>query len=147
MVTPRRIELRFRAWGARVLGRYATSNHYGIIQLYNQRIDSNTTDEEIIKIRSAYLSWKNDIIAILAEYNLFFEDDKFCELFSIDSMSGRLSFLDEEVDIYQSADVYRKIIKRMLNLIDHVSLLVVWVVVPVPVLLRLLQNVAKKQEY
>ncbi|MBP3627367.1 MAG: hypothetical protein J6J39_04910 [Clostridia bacterium] len=97
----------------------ATSNHYGIIQLYNQRIDSNTTDEEIIKIRSAYLSWKNDIIAILAEYNLFFEDDKFCELFSIDSMSGRLSFLDEEVDIYQSADVYRKIIKRMLNLIDH----------------------------
>ena len=45
----------------------ATSNHYGIIQLYNQRIDSNTTDEEIIKIRSAYLSWKNDIIAILAE--------------------------------------------------------------------------------
>ena len=97
----------------------ATSNHYGIIQLYNQRIDSNTTDEEIIKIRSAYLSWKNDIIAILAEYNLFFKDDKFGELFSIDSMSGRLSFLDEEVDIYQSADVYRKIIKRMLNLIDH----------------------------
>ena len=97
----------------------ATSNHYGIIQLYNQRIDSNTTDEEIIKIRSAYLSWKNDIIAILAEYNLFFEDDKFCELFSIDSMSGRLSFLDEEVDIYQSADVYREIIKRTLNLIDH----------------------------
>ena len=28
----------------------ATSNHYGIIQLYNQRIDSNTTDEEIIKL-------------------------------------------------------------------------------------------------
>ena len=96
----------------------ATSNHYGIIQLYNQRIDSNTTDEEIIKIRSAYLSWKNDIIAILAEYNLFFKDDKFGELFSIDSMSGRLSFLDEEIDIYQSADVYREIIERLLNLID-----------------------------
>ena len=96
----------------------ATSNHYGIIQLYNQRIDSNTTDEEIITIRSAYLSWKNDIIAILAEYNLFFKDDKFGELFSIDSMSGRLSFLDEEIDIYQSADVYREIIERLLNLID-----------------------------
>ena len=97
----------------------ATSNHYGIIQLYNQRIDANTTDEEIKNIRSAYLSWKNDIIAILAEYNLFFEDDKFCELFSVDSMSGRLSFLDKEVDIYQSAVVYREIIERMLNLIDH----------------------------
>ena len=97
----------------------ATSNHYGVIQLYYQPIDANTTDEEIIKIRSAYLSWKNDIIAILAEYNLFFKDDKFGELFSIDSMSGRLSFLDEEIDIYQSADVYREIIERMLNLIDH----------------------------
>lgn len=97
----------------------ATSNHYGIIQLYNQRINDQTSDEEIMKIRSAYLSWKNDIIAILAEYNLFFEDDKLCELFSIDSMSGRLSFLDEELDIYQSADVYREIIERMLNLIDH----------------------------
>ncbi len=97
----------------------ATSNHYGIIQLYNQRIDADTTDEEIIKIRSAYLSWKKDIMAILAEYNLFYEDDNFCELFSIDSMSGKISFLDEEMNIYQSADVYRKIIERMLDLIDH----------------------------
>ena len=97
----------------------ATSNHYGIIQLYNQRINDQTSDEEIMKIRSAYLSWKNDIIAILAEYNLFFEDDKLCVLFSIDSMSGRLSFLEEELDIYRSADVFREIIERMLNLIDH----------------------------
>lgn len=97
----------------------ATSNHYGIIQLYNQPIDDKTSDEEIIKIRSAYLNWKNEIIAILSEYNLFFEDDTFSELFSVDSMSGRLSFLDEELDIYQSADVYREIIERMLNLIDH----------------------------
>ena len=49
----------------------ATSNHYGIIQLYNQPIDAKTSDEEIIKIRSAYLNWKNEIIAILSEYNLF----------------------------------------------------------------------------
>lgn len=97
----------------------ATSNHYGMIQLYNQPIDDKTSDEEIIKIRSAYLNWKNEIIAILSEYNLFFEDDTFSELFSVDSMSGRLSFLDEELDIYQSADVYREIIERMLNLIDH----------------------------
>ncbi len=97
----------------------ATSNHYGIIQLYNQPIDANTTDEEIIKIRSAYLSWKKDIIAILAEYNLFYEDNNFCELFSIDSISGRISFLDVEMNIYQTADVYREIIERMLNLIDN----------------------------
>jgi hypothetical protein len=97
----------------------ATSNHYGIIQLYNQPIDSKTSDEEIIKIRSAYLNWKNEIIAILSEYNLFFEDDKFCELFSVDSMSGRLTFLDIEVNIYRNADIYRETIEHMLNLIDH----------------------------
>ena len=97
----------------------ATSNHYGIIQLYNQPIDSKTSDEEIIKIRSAYLNWKNEIIDILSEYNLFFEDDKFCELFSVDSMSGRLSFLDVEVNIYQNANIYRETIEHMLNLIDY----------------------------
>lgn len=97
----------------------ATSNHYGIIQLYNQPIDAKTSDEEIIKIRSAYLNWKNEIIAILSEYNLFFEDDKFCELFSVDSMSGRVTFLDVEVNIYRNADIYRETIERMLNLIDN----------------------------
>lgn len=97
----------------------ATSNHYGIIQLYNQPIDAKTSDEEIIKIRSAYLNWKNEIIAILSEYNLFFEDDTFSELFSVDSMSGRLSFLNEEVHIYQNANIYRETIEQTLNLIDH----------------------------
>lgn len=97
----------------------ATSNHYGIIQLYNQPIDAKTSDEEIIKIRSAYLNWKNEIIAILSEYNLFFEDDTFSELFSVDSMSGRLSFLNEEVNIYQNANIYREAIEQTLNLIDH----------------------------
>ena len=97
----------------------ATSNHYGIIQLYNQPIDAKTSDEEIIKLRSAYLNWKNEIIAILSEYNLFFEDDTFSELFSVDSMSGRLSFLNEEVNIYQNANIYREAIEQTLNLIDH----------------------------
>ena len=96
----------------------ATSNHYGVIQLYNQPIDAKTSDEEIIKIRSAYLNWKNEIIAILSEYNLFFEDDEFCELFSVDSMYGRLTFLDVEVDIYSNADIYRERIECLHNLID-----------------------------
>ena len=96
----------------------ATSNHYGIIQLYNQPIDAKTSDEEIIKIRAAYLNWKNEIIAILSEYNLFFEDDQFGELFSVDSMSGRLTFLNVEVNIYRNAGIYRETIERMLDLID-----------------------------
>ena len=35
----------------------ATSNHYGVIQLYNQRINLSTSDERITEIRSKYLEW------------------------------------------------------------------------------------------
>lgn len=93
----------------------ATSNHYGIIQLYNQRIDSKTSDEEIIKIRTAYLNWKNEIIAILSEFNLVFDDEKFSELFSVDGMYGTLTFLGVAVDVHQNTDMYREIVKLLLD--------------------------------
>lgn len=93
----------------------ATSNHYGIIQLYNQPINVQTSDEEIIKIRSAYLNWKKEIIAILSESNLIFDDEQFCKLFSVDGMFGALTFLGVAVDIHQKADVYRETVDRLLN--------------------------------
>ena len=36
----------------------SVSNHYGVIQIYNRRINSKTSDEEILKIRIKYLEWK-----------------------------------------------------------------------------------------
>lgn len=93
----------------------ATSNHYGAIQLYNQTINDQTSDEEINKIRSAYLNWKNDIMAILSEYDLIFDEEQFCKLFSVDGMFGTITFLGIALDIHQNADVYRATIDRLLN--------------------------------
>lgn len=99
----------------------ATSNHYGIIQLYNQRIDANTSDNEIIKISTDYLNWKKEIIAILSENDLVFDDEQFNKLFSVDGMYGTLTFLGVAVDIHQKTDVYRDTVKCLLNEIDRLQ--------------------------
>ena len=99
----------------------ATSNHYGIIQLYNQRIDANTSDNEIIKIRTDYLNWKKEIVAILYENDLVFDDEQFNKLFSVDGMYGTLTFLGVAVDIHQKTDVYRDTVKCLLNEIDRIQ--------------------------
>lgn len=80
----------------------STSNHYGIIQLYNQRINSKTPDEKILEIRSKYLEWKEKILQIFAENNISLDADQFNKLFSVDYMYGTLFFLGEPVDIYSS---------------------------------------------
>ena len=93
----------------------ATSNHYGIIQLYNQRINDKTSDEEIIKIRSDYLNWKNNIIAIFSKFNLALDDEQFCKLFSVDGMFGTLTFLGIAVDIQQNTDVYYETVEHLID--------------------------------
>ena len=93
----------------------ATSNHYGIIQLYNQPINSKTSDEEIIKIRSDYLNWKNNIIAIFSKFNLALDDEQFCKLFSVDGMFGTLTFLGIAVDIQQNTDVYYETVEHLID--------------------------------
>lgn len=98
----------------------ATSNHYGKIQLYNHRINDQTSDEEIIKIRSEYLNWKNSIIAILSDFNLVFDEEEFCKLFSVDGMFGTLTFLGIVVDVHQNTEMYREAVERLLD--DHAQL-------------------------
>ena len=93
----------------------ATSNLYGIIQLYNQRINDQTSDEEIMKIRSGFLNWKNNIIAIFSKFNLALEDEQFCKLFSVDGMFGTLTFLGTAVDIQQNTDVYYETVERLID--------------------------------
>ena len=92
----------------------ATSNHYGIIQLYNHRINEATTDEEILKIRAAYLEWRNGIKAILVEMGLELDEEQFCKLFSVSTMYGTLSFLDIPVDVRRSMAAWHKDIETVL---------------------------------
>jgi hypothetical protein len=86
----------------------ATCNHYGAIQIYNERINSRTTDEEIMEIRSKYLNWKKEILAFLEENNFLPDADQLNLLFSVDGMFGTLYFLDEPVDIHKGIDPYRE---------------------------------------
>lgn len=92
----------------------ATGNHYGIIQLYNHHINEATTDEEILKIRAAYLEWRNGIKAILVEMGLELDEEQFCKLFSVSTMYGTLSFLDIPVDVRRSMAAWRKDIEAVL---------------------------------
>ena len=86
----------------------ATSNHYGIIQLYNQQINDKTSDERIVEIRAKFLKWKEQILSIFAEVNFYPNPECFNNLFAIDGMYGTLYFLGEPVDINSNAEIHRK---------------------------------------
>ena len=94
----------------------ATSNHYGIIRLYNQRIDQKTSDEKIIEIRTKFLKWREQILSIFAENNFYPDTILFNKLFAVDSMYGTIYFLDIEVDIDSNAEVYRENICNYLEM-------------------------------
>ena len=97
----------------------ATSNHYGVIQLYNQRISANTPDEKIIEIRSKFLEWKDNILAIFAENGVVLNIDQLNKLFRVDGMYGTLYFLEIPVDIYSGMDDYCSRIPKFLKGLDQ----------------------------
>ena len=111
-----------QAWGKmderlnRLIGfNPATCNHYGAIQLYNQRINLSTSDEKIIEIRSKYLEWKNKVLDVFVQNNVFYSTDEFDKLFSVDCMYGTLYFLDSPVDIYGEFEPTLERIKRYIE--------------------------------
>lgn len=93
----------------------ATSNHYGCILLYNNRISEQTTDEEIIKIRADYLTWKNELIVILSELGISFDEEQLSKLFFVDGMFGTITFLGDKIDIHKSANIHRETISKLLS--------------------------------
>ena len=93
----------------------ATSNHYGIIQLYNQRIDLSTSDERIIEIRSKYLEWKNKVLDVFVQNSVFYSTEELDKLFRVDYMYGTLYFLDSPVNIYGEFEPTLERIKRYIG--------------------------------
>ena len=93
----------------------ATSNHYGVIQLYNQRIDLSTSDERIIEIRSKYLEWKNKVLDVFVQNSIFYSTEELDKLFRVDYMYGTLYFLDSPVDIYGEFEPTLERIKRYIE--------------------------------
>lgn len=94
----------------------ATSNHYGIIQLYNHRIDLSTSDEKIIDIRTKFVKWQEQILSIFAEKDFYPNTERFNNLFSVDGMYGTLYFLGKSVDIDRDTAIYRKYIYHYLEI-------------------------------
>ena len=93
----------------------ATSNHYGVIQLYNQRINLSTSDERIIEIRSKYLEWKNKVLDFFVQNSVFYSTEELNKLFRVDCMYGTLYFLDSPVDIYGEFEPTLERIKRYIE--------------------------------
>ena len=93
----------------------ATSNHYGVIQLYNQRIDLSTSDERIIEIRSKYLEWKNKVLDVFVQNSVFYSTEELDKLFREDYMYGTLYFLDSPVNIYGEFETTLERIKRYIG--------------------------------
>ena len=93
----------------------ATSNHYGVIQLYNQRIDLSTSDERIIEIRSKYLEWKNKVLDVFVQNSVFYSTEELDKLFRVDYMYGTLYFLDSPVNIYGEFEPTLERIKRYIG--------------------------------
>ena len=93
----------------------ATSNHYGVIQLYNQRINLSTSDERIIEIRSKYLEWKNKVLDVFVKNSVFYSTEELDKLFGVDYMYGTLYFLDSPVDIYGEFEPTLERIKRYIE--------------------------------
>ena len=93
----------------------STSNHYGIIQLYNQRINLSTSDERIIEIRSKYLEWKNKVLDVFVQNSVFYSTEELNKLFRVDCMYGTLYFFDSPVDIYGEFEPTLERIKRYIE--------------------------------
>lgn len=93
----------------------ATSNHYGIIQLYNQRINLSTSDKRIIEIRSKYLEWKNKVLDVFVQNSVFYSTEELNKLFRVGCMYGTLYFLDSPVDIYGEFKPTLERIKRYIE--------------------------------
>ncbi len=93
----------------------ATSNHYGQIQLYNHRINSKTSDEEILELRSKYVRWRTAILEIFQSHDIIFNNDQFNELFSYDPMFGTISFLGTVLDLSRDMDYYKESVEDYIS--------------------------------
>ncbi len=93
----------------------ATSNHYGTIQLYNNRINAKTTDKEILEIREKYVAWRKEILAFFRANNYDIIDDEFNKLFCYDPMFGTITFLDTKLDLSKEIEFYHIIIENYIK--------------------------------
>ena len=86
----------------------ATKNNIGgQILLYNHRINSETTDKEILEIRAKYVQWRKEIFILFKKNNCDLTREQFCKLFWVFPDSGIVKFLGCILDLDGGLDFYR----------------------------------------
>ena len=93
----------------------ATSNHYGLINLYNNHINKNTTDKEILEIQVKYVEWRKEILAFFKDNGYDLGKEEFSKLFSVVGLFGRVTFLDEVLDLDKETKYYFPLIESYIK--------------------------------
>lgn len=93
----------------------AMSNHYGVIKLYNVRIDSSTPDEKLIELRQKFLRWNERVFSLFAENGVELDWEEYDSLCGFDFMYGGLFFLNVPLDIDGDFAPYRAAILSYLE--------------------------------
>ena len=87
----------------------AISNHYGVVRMYNQKIEPDTPKSTLLAHRAKYLEWKAKVVEIINEKCGYVPTDDLLDgLFRVDFMYGTLYFMDIPVDIYGDFEPYRQ---------------------------------------
>ena len=93
----------------------AITDHYCRTTLYNKRIFVPTPDEEILAIHEKFLAWREQILAVFAEYGATMDAKEIEPLFDSNRMHGTMYFLNIPVDIDAGTDLYRPAILTFLE--------------------------------
>ena len=93
----------------------AISDHYGMMSMHNVKISLKNSDEELVKIHSDFLSWKNEIVKMFAEKGITLDEGLWRKLSEIDRMFGAVYFLNVPIDIYSGVDKYRAVLEKLLD--------------------------------
>ena len=91
------------------------SNHYGVVLMYNYRITEKTTDDELLKLQSRYLAWRDEVLTFFKGNGYPIDNEEYGRLFNVDIMYGEVSFLGVCLDIEAGIEPYREKILKMIN--------------------------------
>lgn len=71
----------------------AKDDHYGYIRMYNEFIDTETTDERIVEIFNNFVKWRNEILDFFEKNDYKLDIDQLKMLFRMEWETGLLKFL------------------------------------------------------
>ena len=78
-------------------------------------INKNTTDKEILEIQEKYVEWRKEILAFFKDNGYDLGKEEFSKLFSVVGLFGRVTFLDEVLDLNKETKYYFPLIESYIK--------------------------------